>query len=131
MANYTLKNFKTDIADGAAERGMSPDIESRMARSSIDSTELGVSYFRYGPGFRAPFGHSHVSQEEAYVVVEGSGNVKLDDTVEELKQWDVLRVAPDVVRGFEGGPEGMTLIAVGGKRPAEGDGQMVGDWWTD
>ena len=130
MADYTLKNFKTDITDSAAERGMT-EIESRFARSSLDSEELGVSYFRYGPGFRTPFGHHHLEQEEAYVVAEGSGRVKLGDEIQDLKQWDVLRVAADVVRGFEGGPEGLTLIAIGGRRPEGGDGKMVQDWWTD
>jgi hypothetical protein len=29
---------------------------------------------------------------------EGSGRVKLDDEVVELRQWDVVRVSPEVVR---------------------------------
>jgi mannose-6-phosphate isomerase-like protein (cupin superfamily) len=75
--------------------------------------------------------HSHREQEEAYVVAAGSGRVLLDDEVLELRQWDVVRVAPEVVRCFEAGPEGLDLIAVGGPKPAEGDGVMATANWPD
>lgn len=65
------------------------------------------------------------------MVVGGSGRVKLDDEVLDLRQWDVVRVSPEVVRGFESGPDGLELIAVGADRPEGGDGEMVNDWWTD
>jgi mannose-6-phosphate isomerase-like protein (cupin superfamily) len=76
-------------------------------------------------------GHRHREQEEAYVVVEGSGRVKLDDEVIDLRQWDVVRVAPSVARAFEGGSEGLGLIAIGSDRPEGGDGERVDDFWTD
>ncbi len=128
MSDYTIKNLK-DI-DNAAE-GRAPGLDVRMARSVLDSEQLGVSYFHYGADTRAPYGHKHKVQEEAYVVVNGSGRVKLDDEIHDLKQWDVVRVAPAVTRGFEGGPDGLELIAIGGPKPEEGDGEMVADWWTD
>ena len=129
-SGYTLRNVR-DAEDFAASRGMEGQIEARMLRPLLDSEALGVSYFRYAPGFRAPFGHHHTSQEEAYVVVSGSGRVKLDDDVVELAQWDVLRVAPTVVRAFEGGPDGLEMVVIGGPRPAEGDGEMIPGWWAD
>jgi quercetin dioxygenase-like cupin family protein len=128
MPAYTRVNLK-DVEDSAAERGT--DLEARFARKHLDSEHLGVSYFRYAPGFRSPIGHSHREQEEAYVVVAGSGLIRLDDEVVELSQWDVVRVSPSVVRGFEGGPEGLELIAIGADRPEGGDGVRVEDWWTD
>jgi quercetin dioxygenase-like cupin family protein len=90
-----------------------------------------VSYFRYGPGFRSSSGHSHREQEEAYVVVAGSGRMKLDDEVIELRRWDVVRVAPEVVRALEGGPDGLEVIIAGSDRPEEGDGVLLTDWWVD
>jgi mannose-6-phosphate isomerase-like protein (cupin superfamily) len=128
MPGFTIKNFE-EVDDSAADRG--PGIEARFARKHLDSDHLGVSYFRYGSGFRAPFGHRHREQEEAYVVVSGSGRVKLDDEVVELRQWDVLRVAPQVVRSFEAGAEGIELIAIGNDRPEGGDGEMVQGHWSD
>ncbi len=129
MSAYTLKNMM-EIEDVLADRDVG--IEGRFARKHIDSRELGVSLFRYMPGRRAPFGHSHREQEEAYVVVRGSGRVKLDDDIVELSQWDVLRVSPEVVRSFEAGDDGMELIAVGGTRPEDGDGEPApADFWND
>ena len=128
MSDYTIVNLK-EIDDSAAERG--PALEARFARKHLDSEHLGVSYFRYGPGFRSPLGHSHREQEEVYVVVGGSGRIKLDDEIVELRQWDLVRVAPQTVRALEGGPDGLEIIAVGADRPEGGDGVTVQDWWTD
>jgi mannose-6-phosphate isomerase-like protein (cupin superfamily) len=128
MPDYTIKNFM-DVDDLAADRG--GDIEARFARSHIDSDHLGVSYFRYGRNFRSPFGHRHKEQEEAYVVVSGSGKIRVDDEVVELKQWDVIRVAPNAVRAFEGGPDGLELVAIGNDRPEGGDGEMVEGFWAE
>ena len=65
------------------------------------------------------------------MVVGGSGTMKLDDEVVELSQWDVVRVAPGVARAFEGGPDGLELIAIGNDRPEGGDGEMIPDFWDD
>jgi mannose-6-phosphate isomerase-like protein (cupin superfamily) len=70
-------------------------------------------------------------QEEAYVVVAGSGQIKLGNELLELRRWDVVRVAPRTARGFEGGPEGMEVIAIGGSKPEGGDGSRVEDFWDD
>jgi mannose-6-phosphate isomerase-like protein (cupin superfamily) len=128
VPGFTIKNFK-QLDDSARDRGA--EIEARFGRKHLDSEHLGVSYFRYGPGYRSPMGHKHREQEEAYVVVGGSGQMRLDDEIVQLQLWDVVRVAPEVVRGFEGGPDGLELIAVGADRPEGGDGIPVEDWWVD
>ena len=68
-------------------------------------------------------------QEEAYIVVAGSGRAKLDDEFVELTAWDVLRVAPAVVRSFEAGPDGLDMICIGGKKPTEGDTERFPGFW--
>jgi mannose-6-phosphate isomerase-like protein (cupin superfamily) len=127
MSDYTITNLK-EIDDSAAD---TPEVEARFGRKHLDSEHLGVSYFRYGPGFRSRIGHSHREQEEAYVVVSGSGRIRLNDEIVELRQWDVVRIAPSTVRALEGGPDGLEIIAVGADRPEGGDGVTVQDWWTD
>ena len=128
MSDYTIINLK-EIDDSAGDRA--PDLEARFGRKYLDSEHLGVSYFRYAPGYRSGTGHSHREQEEAYVVINGSGRVKLNDDIVELRRWDVVRVAPATVRAFEGGPDGLEVLAIGSDRPADGDGVPVRDWWTD
>jgi mannose-6-phosphate isomerase-like protein (cupin superfamily) len=128
MSDFSKKNLKeVDNSSGDA----SADFEARFGRKHLDSEHLGVSYFRYGPGVRTPMGHHHREQEEAYVVVSGSGRVKLDDEIVELEQWDALRVAPHVVRAFEGGPDGMEVVAIGADRPEGGDGVRHDDFWPE
>jgi mannose-6-phosphate isomerase-like protein (cupin superfamily) len=127
VGDYTIKNLM-DIEDTAAERD---GIEARFARKHLNSQHLGVSFFSFAANVRSPVGHSHREQEEAYVIVGGSGRIKLDDEIVQLRRWDVVRVAPQTVRAFEGGPEGLQIIAVGADRPEGGDGLPVPDWWTD
>lgn len=128
MSSFATVNL-LEVEDSVGER--LPGVEGRFARSHLDSRDLGVSLFRYAANLRSPFAHSHREQEEAYVVVAGSGRVLLDGVVHDLRQWDVLRVAPEVVRAFEAGPDGLDIIAVGGPKPAEGDGEMGSATWPD
>jgi mannose-6-phosphate isomerase-like protein (cupin superfamily) len=128
MPDYTIKNL-SDIKNMGADQA--PGFEARFGRSHIDSEHLGVSFFRYPADFRVPFGHKHREQEEAYVIVEGSGRMRAGDEVVDLKQWDIVRVAPQVVRGFEAGPDGLSMIAIGNDRPEGGDGEMIEDFWPD
>jgi quercetin dioxygenase-like cupin family protein len=128
MDSYTIVNLK-EIEDSVSAHV--PEIEGRFSRRHLDSEHLGVSYFRYGPGMRAASGHHHVSQEEAYVVVGGSGRMLLDGEVRELRPWDVVRVSPPVVRAFSAGPDGLEVIAVGSDRPEGGDGVQVPVEWPE
>jgi uncharacterized cupin superfamily protein len=127
MSGYTIVNLQ-DVENTASEDG--PRLEARMARSAMSSDHLGVSYFRWAPGRRSDRGHAHREQEEVYVVLGGSGSVKLDDEVRDLRQWDVIRVAPATFRGFSAGPDGLELLAIGSDRPEGGDGvQSDEEWW--
>jgi quercetin dioxygenase-like cupin family protein len=128
MSRFTIKNLM-DVEDSAG--GRAPGVEGRFARKHLDSDHLGVSYFRFGPGVRSPVAHSHREQEEAYVVIGGSGRIRLDDEVHPLRRWDVIRVSPEVVRAFEGGEDGLEVIAVGSDRPEGGDGVMAESAWID
>lgn len=106
-------------------------VEGRFGRKHLDSRDLGISHFRYAPGFRAETGHRHREQEEAYVVVAGDGRMLVDGQVIELRQWDVVRVAPEVVRALEAGPDGLEFIAVGGPKPEGGDGERADAEWPE
>jgi mannose-6-phosphate isomerase-like protein (cupin superfamily) len=128
MEGFTIINL-LEVEDSVS--GRVEGLEGRFARTRLDSRDLGVSHFRYAPHLRASTGHRHGQQEEAYIVVAGAGQVLLDGTVHELHHWDVVRVAPEVVRAFAAGPEGLELIAIGGPKPAGGDGEMLEVVWPD
>src|SRR5438445_650672 len=103
MSAYSIVNLKKEVEDSMGERA--PGIEGRFARKHLDSKHLGISYLRYSPGVRSPSAHSHREQEEAYIVISGSGQVRLDDEIRELRRWDVVRVNPATVRAFEAGDD--------------------------
>jgi mannose-6-phosphate isomerase-like protein (cupin superfamily) len=128
MTPFTHINL-LELEDTVA--GRAEGIEGRFGRKHLESRDLGISHWRYAPGFQAETAHRHGEQEEAYVVVSGSGRLKLDDEIVEVRQWDVIRVAPQVARAFEGGPEGLEIVAVGSDRPEGGDGVRVEDFWGD
>jgi mannose-6-phosphate isomerase-like protein (cupin superfamily) len=129
LPGYTIVNLM-ELENRAVEGGST--LESRFARGEIDSDHIGLSHFRYAPGRRSSRGHSHREQEEVYVVLGGSGRVKLDDELLDLRAWDVVRVAPATVRGFAAGPDGLELLAIGSDRPEGGDGIQADDeWWGD
>src|SRR5947208_1335388 len=128
MPDYAIVNL-LEIEDSVG--GRVEGLEGRFGRRHLDSRDLGVSHFRFAAGTRNGTGHSHREQEEAYVVVAGSGRVRLDDEVREIRRWDVIRVAPEVVRAFEAGPDGLELIAVGGPKPEGGDGVPSDAPWPD
>ena len=125
---YTLHKL-TDVKDAAPAFGYEELQEARFATKDLESERTGVSHHRVKPGKRQGFGHKHDKAEEVYVVIAGSGRMKLDDDIIEIARLDAIRVSPEVIRAFEGGPDGLELLAVGARH--EGDGEVISDWWKD
>ena len=100
---FTLRNLREDLADVGSNFDGSPDLEFRPASRALELEHSGLSYQRIPPDYRFPYGHTHREQEEVFVVVGGSGRMKLDDEIVEVKQWDVVRVPPGTWRGYEAG----------------------------
>jgi uncharacterized cupin superfamily protein len=131
---FTRKNIKADLEDIGSNFNGPPDLEFRAATKPLGLEECALSYQRIPPGYRFPYGHTHVTQEEVYVVVRGSGRMKIDDEIIELKEWDAVRVPPGSWRGYEAGADGLEILVMGapnlGDTPRDDvDGQR--DWWTD
>lgn len=128
---HTVINLRDDVKDMAPEFGLSPGLESRFARKTLELEKSGLSYFRIAPGFRPPFGHTHAEQEELYLVVSGSARVKVEDEVVELGEWDVVRIPAGAMHAFEGGPGGAELVAFGAPNTDNEDVELVQGWWAD
>ena len=107
--------------------GLSDVPEARYIREQLNAVQSGLTHYRMAAGQRGGWGHRHRLAEEVYVVLEGSGRIKVDDEIFELGRLDVVRVAPASTREFEAGPAGMELLAFGPHWP--GDGELVSDWW--
>jgi mannose-6-phosphate isomerase-like protein (cupin superfamily) len=126
--NYTIKNLR-EVKDVAAEAGVSDSIEARFAHEELDSERSGVSYQVVKAGQRQPFAHKHGEMEEIYVVLSGTGRVKLDDELEEVGPLDAIRIAPAVIRAFEAGDDDLVLLAFSPR--AQGDAEIVKDFSWD
>ncbi|MGZ4185993.1 MAG: cupin domain-containing protein [Solirubrobacteraceae bacterium] len=131
---FTRKNLRTDLEDLGHKFDGAPDLEFHAAGQALELEQSGLSYQRIPPDYRFPYGHTHQTQEEVYVVVRGSGRMKLDDEIIEVQEWDVVRVPPGTWRGYEAGPEGLELIVYGapnlGEVPRD-DVEGARDWWAD
>jgi mannose-6-phosphate isomerase-like protein (cupin superfamily) len=129
MGSYTKKNLR-DVENQAPKFDMPDGMDARFARTDLQGETLGLSIMKLESGFRMPFGHKHSGQEEVYVVVGGSGRVKVDDEVVELREWDAIRFDKDTMRNMEAGPDGIEYIAFGaGTDPT--DAEMTPGWWSD
>jgi mannose-6-phosphate isomerase-like protein (cupin superfamily) len=126
--SYTKMNL-SETADSAPKFGLEEMGEAHFPREELDAKTTGLSYQVLKPGKRQQFGHKHDKAEEVYVVLSGSGRVRLDDEIVELSELDAIRVEPSVMRAFEAGPDGMAWIAFGPHH--DKDGQMDREFWQD
>ena len=126
MADRARVNL-LEVPDTVA--GRVEGIQGHFGRGPVGARDIGVSLWRYAPDTRNAMGHKHREQEEAYLVISGSGEILLDGEVIALRQWDLVRVAPEVVRAFAAGPDGLEIVAVGGPKPEGGDGEAAPVTW--
>jgi mannose-6-phosphate isomerase-like protein (cupin superfamily) len=129
MRNPFTHKKLDEVKDSAPQFGMGDDMEARFAKDDLEADETGFSFHRLKAGKRQPFGHVHEEAEEVYVIVRGSGLLKLDDEIIEVESLDAIRVSPVVTRAFEAGDAGLEILAFGPRR--DGDGEIVPGWWSD
>jgi mannose-6-phosphate isomerase-like protein (cupin superfamily) len=119
MSGYTRTNLR-EVENAAPKFQMPSEMQARFARTPIHGETLGLSLFTLEPNFRIPFGHKHESQEEVYVIVRGSGRIRVEDEIVEVGQWDAIRFDKDTMRAVEAGPDGIEYVAFGaGEDPSE------------
>jgi mannose-6-phosphate isomerase-like protein (cupin superfamily) len=130
---FTHKNLRADLEDLGSNFDGAPGLEFRAATKALELERSGLTYQRVPPDYRFPYGHTHKTQEEVYVVVGGSGRMAVDQEVVELRQWDAVRIPPGSWRGYEAGPEGLELLVIGapnlGENPRD-DVDGTRDWWA-
>ena len=124
--SYAKKNLR-EVEDSALEHGLSSTQEARFPREHLGAQQSGFNYLIVKPQQREAFAHRHRDAEEIYVVLAGSGRVKLDEELVDLTQLDAVRVSPGTTRSFEAGPDGLEVLIFGPR--VEGDGEIVPDFW--
>ncbi|HZV72545.1 MAG TPA: cupin domain-containing protein [Conexibacter sp.] len=125
---YTIKNL-ADVDDSAIRFGFSAIGEAHFARGALEADDTGIAYHVLRPNRRQGFAHRHDQAEEINVVISGGGLVKLDDEIHEIHALDAIRIAPQVTRQFEAGPEGMSYVVIGPHH--ERDGELIHEGFWD
>ena len=123
---YTIRSLDA-AEDLAAKYGYGETGEARFPSDDLEAEHTGVSLQSLRPGKRQQFAHRHHRAEEVYVVLSGSGRMKVGDEIVDVTARDAIRVAPDLTRAFEAGPDGIELLAFGPRW--RGDAEVVRDWW--
>ncbi|MDX6609409.1 MAG: hypothetical protein QOF85_1334 [Solirubrobacterales bacterium] len=72
-------------------------IENTDLGRQLEAKQLGARFWRLKPG-QASTRHRHVDQEELYLLLEGSGRIRVDEDLLTLEPLDAVLVEPDSVR---------------------------------
>lgn len=63
------------------------------------------------------------------MILAGTGQVKLDGEIADVQKLDAIRIAPEVVRAFAAGPDGLEFLVFGPHH--EADSEQVHDVWVE
>jgi len=72
-------------------------VENTDLGAQLEATRLGARLWRLAPG-QASTRHRHLEQEELYVLLEGTGRMRVDEEPLTIEPLDAVLVGPDSVR---------------------------------
>ena len=128
MGNYTIK----PLSEMPDVLGDYPG-EMRMITYDVGAEQVALTFRRMPPhtGGKGSYGYFHQTQEELYLVLSGTLQFKLDDTVVEVPGGTAVRVAPEVVRSvWNEGPGDAELVIASVRIDARGgDAVTVPNFW--
>jgi len=128
LLDYAIKNLR-DVEDQAPRFGFAEVQEARFPSEDLEAETVGLAFHVVRADGQQAFAHRHEKAEEIYVVLSGSGHVKLDGDVLDVGPMDAIRVAPKVARAFRAGPDGLELLVFGPHHA--GDGEILReDFWS-
>jgi uncharacterized cupin superfamily protein len=91
-------------------------VENTDLGRQLEARQLGARFWRLKPG-QASTRHRHLDQEELYLLVEGSGRIRVDDDLLTLKPLDTVLVEPGSVRQVFNDTDADQLWFVAGAPP--------------
>lgn len=129
MTSYATCKL-TESEDLAPGFGMAEVGEARFVRQELGAENIGLAHYRMNPGQRIGFGHRHGGSEEMYVVLEGAGRFNVGDEILEVGAMDTVYCPAALMRAWEAGDDGMTLLAFGAHIEGE-ESAMEAGWWPE
>jgi len=104
----------------AADAHWRPSNQMRVLNTDLakqlEAESLGARLWRLAPG-QASTKHRHETQTELYVVLEGTGRIRIDDELHELEPLSSALVEPGAVRQLFNDTAGDALWLVVGTPP--------------
>jgi quercetin dioxygenase-like cupin family protein len=128
MGDYTV----VTLSDAPDVLGDYPG-EMRMLTDTLGAEQVALTWRRMPPdtGGRGSYGHSHKTQEELILVLEGTLTVKLGDEVLEAGPGTAIRIAPQVVRSVHNDTEGDVVLVLASVKvdDVRADAEMHDGFW--
>jgi mannose-6-phosphate isomerase-like protein (cupin superfamily) len=128
MGNFTIKAL-SEMPDVLGDY---PG-EMRMITYDVGAEQVALTFRRMPPqtGGKGSYGHFHRTQEELYLVLSGTLQFKLGDTVVDVPGGTAVRIAPEVVRSvWNEGPDDAELVIASIRIEATGgDAVTVPNFW--
>ncbi len=114
MADVTLKRVE-ELEAYAGEHAV-PSIQFRSAAKPMGVTAWGMAVIDLAPHCTDYPEHDHAKdgQEEVYVLLRGSATLHCGSESWPVSQGAIIRVGATTKRKFVTGPEGASLLALGG-----------------
>jgi len=85
-----------------------------MLRNDLNLQGVGLGLANVPRGKGYTFMHSHGEQEEVYIVLSGSGIIRIEDEDIDLRPGDFVRVAPQAKRALKASDESDLLVIIAG-----------------
>jgi mannose-6-phosphate isomerase-like protein (cupin superfamily) len=97
----------------------------RRARAELDVTAFGLQILDLPPNLDAYPEHDHAAdgQEEVYFVLRGSGEIEIEGERIALDPETAVSIKAGTRRKLWPGPDGMRVVAIGGKPGAVYEGK--------
>jgi mannose-6-phosphate isomerase-like protein (cupin superfamily) len=108
MSDYTAKHIK-DMQAGYGGGFV-------KARAELGVTAFGMQVIQLPPDFADYPEHDHAesAQEEVFIALGGSGWMDIEGERVELDADTLVRVGPEARRKVFAGPQGLSMLAIGG-----------------
>jgi quercetin dioxygenase-like cupin family protein len=128
MSDYTV----VTLDDAPDVLGDYPG-EMRFLTGPLGAEQAALTWRRMPPdtGGRGSYGHRHRTQEELYLVVDGTLTFKVGDDVFEAPAGTAVRVAPPTVRSVHNDSDADAVLVIVSKIADSYDGEVetVDGFW--